>query len=101
MLKELDYMDEFVNEDEIIYKKIAKIRNKFLNLQKVYFEMIEGKKTNSNVSQELLDLIYNCATTLKQMQKTEVVDLEQELFKHGLKLIREEEVEQLPSKPRR
>ncbi|MGL5126114.1 MAG: hypothetical protein ACRC6U_09085 [Fusobacteriaceae bacterium] len=91
MIKSLIYMDSLEEEEENVYKKIAKIRNKFLKLQKTYFELIEDVKAETDVAQELLDLIYECTATLKQMSSDEVVELEKEVYTHRMKAMLKKE----------
>ncbi|MGL5716707.1 MAG: hypothetical protein ACRCX2_27075 [Paraclostridium sp.] len=88
MLKELECLEIFtevkVAEEETVYQKLARIRKKFLTLQKIYLEFTEGENTASNVSQEGLELIKSCVDMLNKMQNEDMINIENEILKNTM-----------------
>lgn len=96
MLKESECLEIFsgikTTKEETVYQKLSNVRKKFLDLQKIYLEFVEGDNMASNVSQEGLQLIKECVSMLNQMQTEEMIDIENEVLKFTMKEIEKKHI---------
>lgn len=79
-----EYMSEYYLEpNQTLGMKFQKVSEEF---EEVRVEFLNKKINNSDLAQELLDLVLTCKNMLHKMEDLGLIQVGTETFKHSLKL---------------
>lgn len=86
-IKDLEYLNDFYFEPtQTVCEKVGKLEEESKEVIEAHEKSLKGKKSNSDVAQEVLDTIHAGINLLKKMNEEELVTIETEIFKHSVKL---------------